>query len=733
MTKWLLTLFCPLVFILHLSAQQEQRNSAIEYYHSTNYHAAIQYWLKLEEKGLGDLESKVLLAEAYYAQRDFKTALEWLQKAGAVNHLSLKYQLLHADLLKITGNYREADSIIQKLDKKYQNRLSVKLKSIAPSDYEVNAVSMINTAGDDFSPVYYRDGIVFISNAKRKSSAFTWNNRPWLKIYALPYKPAGTEKGIPSELKIPAVNKFHGGPVSFTRQDNMIYFSNNQNPGKKSKSAVSTLGIYTANRTGSKWTDLKSISLNNAKYSVSHPTLNANGSEMYFVSDMPGGYGGTDIYYSKLSKGIWSEPVNLGSAINTEGNEMFPFLHQDGTLYFASEGHSGYGGLDIYYTKYVDSTWTVPVNMGQPVNSGYDDFGLILDRNKLNGYFSSNRPGGAGNDDIYRLQSKGVVSEKQTRLISGKITDIETSEPIKAAQVTIFYHDEQKAVVQSDDSGRYEIDFHVDVEKVQILTSAVGYFPIDLQIDIAKEELQIQKDIQLQKIEINKSIVVPNIYYELDKAEITLRAEQELKKLYQLLKENPDWIIEISAHTDSRADAPYNQKLSMKRAENVVSYLIKKGVSKNRLYAKGYGESKIRNHCKDGVKCTEEEHALNRRTEFKLIGFEHIASNDSKTITPVIFAEEYTSKSELVYKIQIGVFKEPNQKWMQQLSDLGNIEMSEMENKGLYRVSISSYPTLEAAQTFMKKVHQRGLKDAFIVPYYKGVPITLEEAGKLKN
>ncbi len=731
MKKWFLTIGIALGCTSALFAQIEERVKAFNAYSSTEYYKAIQQLLKLESQGLGDLESKLLLAEAYYAQRDFQAALEWMQKAVAINDLSPKYSILYAELLKSTSNSAEADKIFQRSGKEYQNKLSSKINAIPDSKYEVLAVPMLNSKGDDFSPAYFRDGIVFVSNAKRKKNLFSWNNRPWLKVYQLPYKPVGTEKGSPSELKMPEINKFHSGPVTFTRQDRLIYFSQNQNLKKKSKSTVSTLGIYSATKQNNKWGNIKPLNINNEAYSISHPALSSDGTEMYFVSDKPGGFGGTDIYYSRLSKGSWSEPVNMGSAINTAENEMFPFLHSDGTLYFASEGHSGYGGLDIFYTKGLNGGWTTPVNMGKPVNSGYDDFALILDKQKLQGYFSSNRPGGAGSDDIYRIVFKDFSPEKQSKLIIGAVSDIVTADLLSGAQVILFYKEQQQVQASTDSNGKYQLDIPEDIENVGLLVAATGYFPQDLKFDVPASG-NLEKNVQLQKVEINKSIVVPNIYYEVDKAEITAEAEAELKKLYKLLTDNPSWIIEISAHTDSRADATYNKKLSEKRAGNVVSYLIKNGIASNRLFARGYGESKILNQCVDGVKCTEEEHLINRRTEFKLIGFEQFAEN-GKDRTSVIFAEEYSAKSDLVYKIQIGVFKEINPKWMQQLSDLGNIEQVPVEGKELLKIFIGPYPTYESAKSFMDKVLQRGLEDAFIIAFHKGKPVTLEEAKKLKK
>lgn len=711
-------------------AQQEERIQAVQQFDQTNYHSTIQKFLEVEKKGLGDFESKIILAESYYAQRNFPEAFDWLKKANTINTLSEKYKILLAELYKINGNYEVSDSIYLSFGAKYKNKISSTIRWITPSIYSVLTVANLNSNGDEFSPSYYRDGIVFIGNAKSKSSMYNWNNRPFLKILQVPYLPTGKEKPNVQELVLPKLNQFHGGPVSFIRKYNMIYFSHSQNLDKKNKSSVNHLGIYSAKKNQNKWTDMKPISFNNPSYSVSHPTLTEDGKVMYFISNMPGGLGGTDIYYSINTGNKWSTPINLGATINTSKNEFFPFLHKDGILYFASEGHAGYGGLDIFYSKFENGAWTRPINMGKPVNSSYDDFGLILDKDKNNGYFSSNRPGGAGNDDIYRLISSEYLENNKTNILKGTVSDKNTNEYIKNASITISDQNQNPIEVQTDHLGFFEVTLPINFEKGHVFTTSPQYFPVDIQIASSKDIPSL--NIQLQRIELNKSIVIPNIYYEFDKADISISAAKELTKLYQLLTINPSWIIEIGSHTDSRADAKYNTKLSENRAQNVIKFLISSGISKNRLYAKGYGESILLNDCSDKVKCSEDQHAINRRTEFKLIGFEQQES-EQQTKTSVIFDQKYVSKNDLIYKIQVGVFKQPDEKWLQKINDLGNIEKIPVKDKELFKIFISSYPNYETAKSYLEKVQQRGLMDAFIVPFYKGEAITIDQANRIKK
>lgn len=727
MKKWVVFIFIAL-FLQHGWAQQEERVKVISFLKSESYQNAVQRLLKIEDAGLGDFETKLQLAQSYYALRDFSSALEWIEKARKINDLGANYHLLYAKLLKSNGQKSQADEILKQLGKEYEYLLSSPIENIPVSSFNVFPIPNFNTEGDDFSPVYYRDGIIYVSNSPKKKHLDNRNQRSYLSIFHLPYKPTGLEKGNATELKIPKINAYHKGPVAITRSDNLMYFSNNQNVSKKSK--VSTLGIFSLKRRYGKWTELTPFPYNSPNYSISHPTLSESGDEMYFVSDMPGGYGGTDIYYTKFSRGKWSAPVNLGSVINTSQNEMFPFLHKDGTLYFASEGHPGYGGLDIFYSRKEGDEWMKPVNMGQPINSGYDDFGLILDKQLKYGFLSSNRPGGKGNDDVYRVES--IYANKDAyRLIAGIVSDKQTQEIIEGANVSIYADGKLLQEVTSNAEGKFEVGVNAQFEKVYILTTYGSYFPHEREVEVKKVNNIPQQDIALERIEINKSIVVPNIYYDLDKADITDAAQKNLDKLYQLLVQNPSWIIEIAAHTDSRAETAYNQKLSDERAKNVVKYLQQKGITASRLYSKGFGEKYLINHCKDGVECTEEEHAVNRRTEFKLIGFEHQLANN--TTVPIIFADEYVAKSDLKYKIQIGVFAQPDAKWLQQLSDLGNIEIEDVEKSDLKRIYLSSYPNLESAQSFLNIVHQRGLKDAIIMVSWKGKTMTQEAYKKLKK
>ncbi len=725
MKKLLLIL---LVFIWNCSglhAQHEIRQQALNSFNTANYYSSIKSLLKLEESGLGDFETRILLAKSYYAQREFKSALLWLQKAREINSFSPKYNELYADLLKISGDYQSADSIYETLGESVEFKHSNQLQHISSSEFEVYEIPKFNTKGDEFAPTYYRDGIIYIGNSNKKKNNYPWNNRAWLRPFYLPYKPLGGEKGTPSVLKIPKTKKYHVGTISFTRGGSTAIFSKNQTEGKKRKNKTSALGLYISKRKRGKWGKPESLSLNNSGYSVSHPALSASKMEMFFVSDMPGGYGGTDIYFARYTNGKWSEPINLGPEVNTDKDEMFPFVHQDGTLYFASDGHPGYGGLDIFSTKYIGGTWSTPMNLGQNVNSSYDDFGLVLDRKKNSGYFSSNRLGGQGSDDIYRLKSLNESIKYR-----GVVIDSVTAHPLSNVIITTSYNNSVQSYFYTDERGEYEFFLNSELEEASVHFGLKGYFPVEESLSLDRDEVVI--NVKLQPVKLNSGFIIPNLYYDFDSTKLKELAKKELTKLAALLKENSDWIVEIGSHTDSRASVTYNQKLSEERAKSVVTFLVQNGIKASRLVAKGYGESQLLNHCTDGIKCDETEHAINRRTEIKLIGFDRFDETvaDKQSITEEV---SIPAVQDLVYRIQLGIYRDSTYAFDEKIYELGLIEVEQLKGERGFRFYLGSFNRGRSAREQLNKVQEIGPKDAFLVAFYQGTRISLKEAEYIEN
>lgn len=740
--KQLLIYLLPILgflFNLPAMAQDPKTLDALRFEESWAYQDALNLYLELEKEGKGDFENKVLIATIYYKNRDFNNALIWLEKAIAVNELSKESKLMYADCLRSAGKWAQAEQVYLKLpDFALAKSYSTKsLSAIDSAAYTVENVRSINSVNDEMAAVFYKDGIVYVSNGNGdKKKNYPWNGRPWLQPLLLAGKPKATSKLKPTPFPAQFSTKLHIGPIAFAKSDNLMFVTQNLHAGsKKNTSKTIRLGLYYSNRMGGKWDIFKPFKYNSESYSVAHAALSADGKLLYFVSDMPGGFGGTDIYYCRFEGNTWTNPVNAGAVINTARNEMFPFLHSDGTLYFSSEGHPGLGGLDIFSsTQDSLGNWSVPKNMGPPVNSGSDDFSWVISKKNDKAYFTSNRPGGKGADDIYEaiFDENYAPVEVCKSVVKGKIVDKASGLSVKNASVFLEGFDK----ISTGDSGRFSVEMDCLELKKLLKVTAPGYFPAQSEVQLNADTKLLEINLLLEKVEVNKPIQINKIYYDLDKSDIREDAKKELDVLVSLLEENPSWIIELGSHTDSRADVNYNLKLSDARAKAAVEYLVLKGIAKERLYAKGYGESKLVNGCKDGATCSEEQHAQNRRTEFKLIGYNKFVyqeAGQSVEAQKVIFDPTYQkATSKVIYKIQIGVFVNPEQAVLQKFSDLGNVNAVLVQGTNASKYYLESYANYATAQGYLQQVKARGITDAFIVPFYKGKPITIEQAKKLE-
>lgn len=434
--------------------------------------------------------------------------------------------------------------------------------------------------------------------------------------------------------------EYHDGPATFNKDYTEIYLNRtfvHKDKGKKDNQSIRThlLKIFYATRKNGKWGKLVPFFLNSDEYSVGHPALSPDGNTLYFVSDMKGGSGGTDIYSCTRESGIWSNPKNLGREINTFGNEMFPFITDNGDLCFASDGHPGFGGLDIFISRMVDGKWTTPENLGLPLNSSWDDFSLAEYKNTGKGLFCSNRPEGKGADDLYCFKrlpvEKPIAPPPPPDMVSGCVKDKITREPIPDATVFLLDNESGKVlIIKTKPNGC----FKTPVKKgTYYLVKAMqnGYIadclPFTFEVTLTQTDLSIPRDLLLDKLTINRKFKLENIYYDFDKWNIRKDAEPSLNNLVTIMKENAI-TVELGSHTDCRGSDEYNARLSQHRAESAVQYIVSKGIEPSRITAHGYGESQLVNKCSNGVTCTEAEHQANRRTEFKVI-----STNEDKTKT----------------------------------------------------------------------------------------------------
>lgn len=505
------------------------------------------------------------------------------------------------------------------------------------TNYEILNTS-INTIGSDMGPAFYKDLLVFSSTSigEKGGATYKWNELPYLKIHSAQIGPYGDLNSVQSfapKLK----TAYHDGPVSIDSKREIIYFTrNNYVKGKTSKSrdGVVNLKIFIGKKESNEWKLTGPFPYNSNEYSVGHPSIYKDGSVLYFASDMPGGYGKSDIYFSVFSNGQWSKPFNLGPKINTEGNEFFPFISNDGVLYFASDGHGGLGGLDIYFSVPERGVFNSIENMGYAVNSPKDDFGLALDSTGVKGYFASNRPGGKGDDDLYFMKIKHIPV-----IIRGVVKDRDTKDVLADAKISVINEAGNTiatSVTPIDGQFEFEVNkgqqYTINVTKefyneneVVIITASLrpndeAFSEIFLEQKIeAADNTPAPKSMEEEDGEALQVIELEYINYELDKTDIRPDVAATLDKLIAMLKEFPDLEIRIESHTDSRGSDDYNMLLSKKRAKAAFDYVVSKGIDPNRLLYHGYGETRLLNKCANGVECSEEQHEVNRRSIVKVV------------------------------------------------------------------------------------------------------------------
>lgn len=603
---------------------------------------------------------------------------------------SIQYFRLFSEKGGDTRGARYVEAL-QNLDRLYKDSSKVIIKPL-----------IVNSRHDDFSPAFYKKGILFCSDrvsGQRVTKTFDWNQSAYLDIYYLmdttdvfnaseksvvehkqkkslvtsvthsdqTYQTSNDTRTL-GYLNRPAHNdslkldgtrvvkfskalntKYHEGPLVFFKgEDSVIFTRNNYYRGKykTDDEGVNKLKLFTAKQAGETWA-VKGFPYNSDSYSVGHPALSPDNKILFFASDMPGGKGGTDIWYCNWSPNGWSKPQNLAE-VNTEGQEMFPFIDEQGNLYLASDGWGGLGGLDVFYAKNSQQGFETPRNVGYPINSSKDDFGLIVKDDGRTGYFSSGRNWNETLDDIYYFNSKtpivksyflkGIAKEDSTNVVLPQTTIILLNEK-----------EEQIAVVETGADGSFSFPVEPD-QKYHLRATKNDYVPYAKSVStegiepdepkrvdaiLSKKDLTPTPSVIADNkpnetpdpkpeeidpgVNTGKILKVNPIYFDLNKSNIRPDAAKELDKIVTVMKQNPEIKIELGSHTDARGTDAFNLSLSDKRAKASAKYIISKGISSDRIVGKGYGESKLVNGCSNNVKCSEAEHQLNRRTEFIIV------------------------------------------------------------------------------------------------------------------
>jgi len=594
-------------------------------YDNMHLQKAIKHYNKVLTKKPENI-AVVNLANSYFLTNNLKNAKHYYKEAVLLPEAGCNEYINYAKILMKDNEHDEAKNWLKKfLDQHPDDLVAQMLYSSCNSisdfyrDTTLFELQEIKVDGfkNVFSPTELNGGIVFsadkdvLLNSKKSS----WTGNSYLDLYFTEKDESG--KWLDPDLLKGDINgKFHEGPAVFTKDGKGVFFTRNNYKKRKLNDASpgeNNLKLYSAELIEDKWTNIKELPFNSDYYSTGHPTLSADESTLFFISDMPGGKGGTDVWYANKEGESWSKPINLDNNINTQGNEMFPYYHKDGSLYFSSDGHNTLGGLDVFITSNVGEKWLTPENLNYPLNSSRDDFGFTMSQNDSTGYVSSSRT--HSGDVMFEF-----VKRPPKFSVSGLVSSIKTTKPLQGVKVILSdLAGKEINTTETKNDGKYRFNLPLN-GTFKIHVSKQGFFATSKNISTVgkKYSEKFKVNLILDELIIEKAIVLENIYYDYDKWSIRDDAMPALNALVKVMEDNPNIVIELSSHTDSRASGRYNLILSDKRAHAAVEYIISKGIERNRIAAKGYGETKLINECKNNVECSEEKHQENRRTEFKV-------------------------------------------------------------------------------------------------------------------
>ena len=621
---------------------------ADEYFYKMWYAEAAKLYEQALSKGEKAYSYDVLkkAGDAHYFNTDMENAYKWYNTLYTKyeSEMSSDYLFKYAHSLKGIGNYKRSKRLLKLYNKKLaveeiepvtkQNEIVLDGLLRMEEKFDIKNIN-INSKYSEFSPMYYNGDQVVYASAK-DSSIFTtrkykWNNQPYLDLFVAKVNEESQDFKDAIKFSKKINTKYHEASVAFSPDNETMYFTRN-NYGKKlkrDKNGINHLKIYRSKKVNGEWLEAEEVSFNSDDYSTGHPALSIDGKQLYFVSDMPGSIGETDIFVvDVLEDGSFSSPRNLGPEINTEHKEMFPFIN-DKKLYFSSDGHVGLGGLDVFEVAFDDEDGFLEVrNVGKPVNSKKDDFSFIVNEETQKGYFASNRAGGKGDDDIYSFKTL-QVEEIPTSInsISGIVTELITGDLMPNALVQLLDENNIKLKeMETDENGNFIFE-DLDADTRYVLKTTKGSYFDDTREAATKENEIVNVDVSMRKL--NDMIAVENgikklktemIHFNFDKSYIRTDAALELDKLVAVMNDSPNMVIKIESHTDSRGDAVYNKYLSDKRAKSTRDYIIAQGIDPSRIEsAIGYGEEQLLNNCDGTVRCTEEQHYLNRRSEFIIV------------------------------------------------------------------------------------------------------------------
>jgi len=629
-------IFIAFVLISTSNFGQTQRQKRAErQFDNFSFVKAIDIYGKLIDKGINDQYAQRKLADAYIMLREPEKALPIYEQVVQQENVPSEYYLYYAQALRANGDY-DTSKIWMKKYKEVGGKEDSRTKLFFKNDdiasgifntYEKNTLHDVNynTKYNDFGAIEYNNTIIFTSSRNEGVSVkrvYGWDDQPLLDMYAVPVN--NGKGGLVERIKGDVNTIHHDGPASFNTAGTVMYFSRNnyfENKKINDEKGIMHVGIYKAELVEGEWKNTQPINLNNPNYIVYHPSLSKDGKLLYFASDMPGGFGGVDIYSSEINiDGTFKTPVNLGNVINTDGNEGFPYIDANDNLYFSSDGQVGLGLMDVFVSvKNEENEIVNVINLGEPINSKKDDFAYYLDAEGFKGYISSNRKGGEGGDDIYAFTRIPPLTLK------GQVFDLINNEPVAGAKVVLARENgEELAYFMTGEDGAYTHLIPRD-ENFVLKGSKEKYQDVEVAFNSfgLEKEKEIIVDLNIGMAPIENVVILADletIYFDFDKWNIRPDAALELDKVVTLMNKYSEMVIRLESHTDSRANDQYNMVLSDRRVKSTYDYIISQGIDPDRIPTyEGFGETQLVNKCSNGVPCTAAEHQLNRRTEFVII------------------------------------------------------------------------------------------------------------------
>ncbi len=640
-------------FFISLSGygQKVIEKKADKVYEIQAYVNAIQIYEKLASKGYMNADMLRKLGNSYYFNGKLVEANRWYGELFEGEYqdkgkeiIASEYYYRYAQTLRAIEDYNKSNqmmevfSVLEKQDSRARLFKSTKDKYLDDIEKNSNGFELtnlsVNSPYSDFGAAIWKNQFVYTSARetanKKGKELHEWTNESYTALFRARINPDGTYEE-PHRL-LPGVDtRVNEATAVFTDDGKTMYFTRNNTTasGKRkfNKNRTALLKIYKATLLeNNQWGDLVDLPFNSDNFSTANPALSPDEKWLYFSSDREGTVGQSDIFRVPIDEhGDFGEVENLGNKINTEGRETFPFISKDWVLFFSSDGHPGLGGLDVFAVQiHPDGSLGEIKNMGAPINSSADDFGIYIDTEKNQGYVSSNRAKGVGGDDVYLFTEKLCY-----QVLKGKILDRDTNEALAHTKITVYNHDYQTIQeVVTDDMGNYRIDNLLCNGKYRLKAEVIDYNTEETVMHLTElPHLVVNKDITLEKTEkpISKDddlfniLSLQPIYFDFDKITIRPDAAIELMKVVEVLNLYPSMKIDVRSHTDSRGNENYNLKLSDRRAKATVEWIISKGIDSRQVTGEGYGATQLLNHCSKGVNCSDEEQQLNRRSEFIIL------------------------------------------------------------------------------------------------------------------